>query len=186
MKTTAKWVGAMLTGLTLFANYGESSAKALTFAQPAKVQKGTAQVKPAQPAKVQKEQPKVKAPESKVAYEEATGYFVKNTVKGPLANPKIETKKGFDEVFGPATTMGKNGKPTAINFDKKFVIGIVGDKTDKSTKLQPVSLEKEASGNLVLSYRKEVGIKQSATFVPTLVLLVDKAHTGKITLKEVK
>ena len=52
-----------------------------------------------------------------VSYILAANYFVKNTVN-QLDNPKIETAEKFNEIFGMATTMGKEGKPTEIDFSK--------------------------------------------------------------------
>lgn len=171
MKTTVKWVATMLTGVALLANYGEGFAKT-TISAPS--------------VKVIKEQTKGKVANTRVSYRLANGYFVKNTVKGPLTNAKFDTQKGFEEVFGAAATMGRKGRPTPMDFNKKFVVAVVGEKTDLATKLVPLSLVKDANGDLVFSYRTVVGKKQSFTMVPNLVILVDKNHTGKVTVKEVK
>jgi hypothetical protein len=56
-----------------------------------------------------------------IPYAVAQNYFVKNTVDA-IANPKIETEEVFNSYFGSATTMGKNGKPTAIDFQKNMLL----------------------------------------------------------------
>ena len=38
--------------------------------------------------------------------------------------PKITTEEEFNKLFGMATIMGKDGKPTAIDFTKQFVLGV--------------------------------------------------------------
>lgn len=113
----------------------------------------------------------------------AKKYFVKSTVKS-LDNPKIETTEKFNEIFGMATTMGKDGKPTKIDFQKQYVIAIVLPETDLLTTVAPVSLQKDEKGKITLTYKTEVGQKQSFTTRPTFQILVDKTENGNLELKE--
>src|SRR5690606_11717534 len=61
-----------------------------------------------------------------IPYVLAQNYFVKNTI-GEDRNGiyKIETQAAFDELFSPAASMGKDGKPTPIDFEKQYVIAII-------------------------------------------------------------
>lgn len=60
----------------------------------------------------------------KVAFEVAKNYFFKNDQEIP-ASPKITTAEEFGKLFGMATTIGEDGKPTEIDFTKQFVLAIV-------------------------------------------------------------
>jgi hypothetical protein len=120
-----------------------------------------------------------------VAFTLVENYFVKNTVT-ELSNPKIETKSKFDEVFGMAPFMGDNGKPTLVDFSKKYVITVILPETDLETKIEPVSLQKDKKGNLTLTYKISIGQKQSYTTRPNFAIMVDKSEKGKVTLKEIK
>lgn len=166
MKRIVKLIGFAFTGMLMFVSYQVVNAKEVVLKPLVKVQQ--------------------RLSSTKVVYELAKGYFVKNTVKSPLIDPKLGTKKAFDQVFGAATTMGAKGKPTSIDFNKKFVIAIVGEETDKNTRLEPISLEKDTKGNIVFSYRKVEGAKQTFTIVPNLIVVVDKSNNGMVLVKEVK
>ena len=52
---------------------------------------------------------------NEVAFEVAKNYFFKNNQEIP-SSPKITTSEEFGKLFGMATTMGKEGKPTEIDF----------------------------------------------------------------------
>lgn len=114
----------------------------------------------------------------------AKNYFVKNTVN-TLDNPKIETAEKFGEVFGMATTMGENGKPTNIDFSMQNVIAVVLPETDMDTQISPVALQKNEKGNMVLIYKSVVGQKQTFSIRPFFAIIVDKKETGPVTLKQI-
>jgi hypothetical protein len=128
---------------------------------------------------------KATAIQDTIPYAVAQNYFVKNTVD-VIANPKIETEEVFNSYFGAATTMGKNGKPTAVDFNKEFAIAIVLPKTDNTTTIQPVALKKAGDDALVLEYKVAVGDKQSYTSRPFLLVLVDRKLDGNIRLKRIE
>lgn len=91
-----------------------------------------------------------------IPYREAKNYFVKNSIDAAIDNPKFETQGEFDQVFGMATTMGENGKPTPVDFSKEFVIAQIEDPPNQSVELKPVSIRKNAN-ILEVKYRKLVG-----------------------------
>jgi hypothetical protein len=117
-----------------------------------------------------------------IPYTVAQNYFVKNTVDS-ITNPKIETEEAFKTYFGSATTMGKNGKPTAVDFTKEFAIAVVLPKTDIATIIVPVSLKKGSDNSMVFEYKVTLGNKQSYTSRPFLLLVVDKKFDGNLSLK---
>jgi len=115
--------------------------------------------------------------DTEVPYTEAKNYFVNNTVKEVPS--KITTKENFEKYFGMAAFMGKNGEPTAIDFDKQFVIAVVAPETDKATTLTAKSL-KSTDGQLVFSCLQEVGEQQSFTIRPLLLIVVDKQYDAEV------
>ncbi|MFN3874625.1 MAG: hypothetical protein ACK4L7_01770, partial [Flavobacteriales bacterium] len=56
--------------------------------------------------------------------------------------------------------------------------------TDMMTTIEPASLKKDEQGRITFTYRKEVGLKQTFTMRPALLLVIDKAETGPVELKE--
>lgn len=120
-----------------------------------------------------------------IPYQIAENYFVKNTVKKP-DNPKIETADKFKEIFGMATTMGNNGKPTEIDFSKQYVIAVILPETDLTTTVDPISLQKNEKGEMILTYKTKFGRKQTFTTVPNFAIIIDKEESGNLILKEIK
>ncbi len=119
-----------------------------------------------------------------ISFTLAKNYFVQNTVE-KLDNPKIETAEKFNEIFGMATTMGKDGKPTEIDFSKHYVIAFILPETDLSTSVSPICLLK--TGNeITLHYKSVVGQKQSWTTRPNFAIIIDKKDNGNVLLKEIK
>ena len=96
---------------------------------------------------------------SEVVFEVAKNYFFKNDQVIP-EYPKIVSEEEFTKLFGMATTMGEDGKPTAIDFTKQFVLAIVLPETDFATEINPVKVE-EKGDSLLYSYEVKTGEKQS-------------------------
>jgi hypothetical protein len=119
-----------------------------------------------------------------IPYTIAQNYFVKNTVES-IPNPKIETEEALKKYFGFATTMGKDGKPSVINFSNEFAIALVLPQTDLATTIKPVLLKKEKDNSILFHYQIEIGSKQSFTSRPFLLLVVDKKYDGNIILERV-
>lgn len=119
-----------------------------------------------------------------IPYTPVAHHFVKNTYKqGALENPKIESEKQFEAIFGAAATM--NDQPAQVDFTKQYVIAVIGKETDTPTVMQAVSLQKQSNGDIVLTYEmKYEGVKQSYTIMPFLAIAVDKSNTGKVILQQ--
>jgi hypothetical protein len=114
----------------------------------------------------------------------AKNYFVLNTV-GTLDNPKIENSENFNKIFGMATTMGADGKPTDIDFKTQFVIGVILPETNVMTTIEPVSLQKNDEGEILFTYKKVVAEKLSGTIRPSIQVIVNKSENGLVKLKEI-
>jgi heat shock protein HslJ len=126
------------------------------------------------------QKPKNAVKESAIPYEVLHNYFVKNTFKKDVfSNPKINSQVEFDALFGCATTMGENGKPTNVNFKTHYIIAITIAETDRITEITPVSLIKKGK-KIIFSSHITPGEKTSATFKPSLLISVDRKYKGKI------
>ncbi|MBP1590272.1 MAG: hypothetical protein ILO10_08780 [Kiritimatiellae bacterium] len=107
-------------------------------------------------------------------YKEAEHYFLRNDVNGRNVPTKITTQTEFDRYFGMAAVMG--GQPTAIDFDRQFVIAIVLPETNHSTTIRPGTLTDEG-GALKLEYAVSVAAGENTwTAVPLSLLVVDKRY----------
>ncbi len=114
-----------------------------------------------------------------IPYTLAKNYFVKNTFTGVLSNPKISTEAEFNTIFGMATTMGADGKPTSIDFSSQYVIAVIAPKTDTAKTLIAEKLVKDGTA-MVLNYSISTGQKQSFVSQPFLLLVVNNEYTGDV------
>lgn len=122
------------------------------------------------------------APEGNVAnevtFEVAKNYFFKKGSDVLPEGQKITSEEAFNNLFGMATTMGKDGKPTPIDFSKQFVLAIVLPVTDFSTEINPVKLE-EKGNSLLYSYKVKKGEKQTFNMQPVSIIVIDKKYENK-------
>ena len=109
-----------------------------------------------------------------VPFEVAKNYFFKNDQTIP-ASLKITTAAAFDQLFGMAAFMGKVGQPTAIDFDKQFVLAIVLPVTDVTTEIIPLKVEVTGS-RLFYSYEVKTGEQQSFFIQPVSIIILDKQY----------
>ena len=114
---------------------------------------------------------------SEVAFEVAKNYFFKNNQEIP-ASPKITSEEVFHQLFGMATTMGKDGKPTAIDFTRQFVLAIVLPVTDMETEITPVKVEAKGD-SLFYTYEVKTGAKQSYSIQPISLIILNKELENK-------
>ncbi len=112
-----------------------------------------------------------------VAFEIAKNYFFKNDQAIPTS-PKITTEEDFEKLFGMATTMGEDGKPTEIDFTKKFVLAIVLPVTDIETEIIPIKVV-EKNDTLHYTYKINTGEKLFFTIQPISIILLDKQYAPK-------
>ena len=107
-----------------------------------------------------------------VPFEVAKNYFFKNNQEIPVS-PKITTADTFDRLFGMAASMGKDGQPTTIDFDKQFVLAIVLPVTDVATEIIPDKVELK-DDRLFYSYELKTGEQQSYFIQPVSIIILDK------------
>ena len=110
---------------------------------------------------------------NEVAFEVAKNYFYKNNPKGLPACPKITSDEVFNALFGMATTMGENGKPTEIDFTKQFVLAVVLSATDVETEVNPIKVE-ERGDSLLYTFEVKKGEKLTYSIKPLSIIILDK------------
>jgi hypothetical protein len=116
---------------------------------------------------------------TKVVYTIATNYFLNNET--PIAGDYAiaETQEEFLKLAGYAASMGNNGKPTPIDFNKQFVLILKGADTTVDGKIMVKSLTKNGK-NLAVNYEIEYGEKLSYTANTFTILIINKKDNGKI------
>jgi heat shock protein HslJ len=118
--------------------------------------------------------------QSTIAYSEVNGYFVKNTWKKNKTKVlRFSSQTQLEKVFGMATVMGENGKPTRVDFSKSAVIAVIFPKTDCSIELKMLGLQ-QINKQIVLTYSFVETGKTSAFSQPFLLIQIDKTVKGKI------
>ena len=122
-----------------------------------------------------------------VPFENLKNYFVKNTEVSTekIQTKKISSKEEFDKTFGAAPVMGKNGKPTVINFDREIVLAVYSSPTHTKTELKATKLE-YGDNHLTLYYSVTESGQQNFTVKPLLLLAVDKKYDGFTKFKQQK
>ena len=114
---------------------------------------------------------------SEVPFTVAEHYFFNKGQDIPV-NPKITSEELFKQLFGMATVMGENGKPTEIDFSKQFVLAVVLPVTDINTEINPVKVE-EKGDTLFYHYDVKTGEKQSFSIQPLSIIILDKKYENK-------
>ena len=113
----------------------------------------------------------------RVPFDFAKGYFLRSDVQDDSCPQKITSREELLQYFGMATVMGDNGKPTAIDFDKSFVIPIIYPETDLGTSIVVDRFWRSAPESLTLSVSTIRGVEhQSFTIRPVELLIVDNFY----------
>lgn len=121
--------------------------------------------------------------EQNISYEIAKNYFSKVRVD-KITVLKITNEKEFEENFGAAATMGRDGKPTQIDFETSFVVAIISPITDKNLSFEIDSL-KQNSDNLYLSYKVKNEGELSFQIQPCKIVIIDKKYDKNLKTKEI-
>ena len=79
--------------------------------------------------------------------------------------------------------MGKNGAPTAIDFNLQYVIAVAPPAGRQITVLKAKELKKE-NGQIIFTYQKQTdSISRNFSSRPLLLIVVDKEHDGQVVLR---
>ena len=116
-----------------------------------------------------------------IPFVEARNYFVSNQVNEVPSN--IDNRADFELYFGTATYMGKNGAPTAINFNRQYVIAVAPPAGRQGTVLNGKELKKK-NGQIIFTYQQQIdSISRSFSSRPLLLIVVDKEYDGQVVLR---
>ena len=108
-----------------------------------------------------------------IPYTTLENYFVRNDVDGSKQRRLIfDNQQDFEAFFGKAATMG--GQPTAVNWNKQYVVAIVLPETNRATSIEPVAVKVADDKITVFSYHVKKGDKMSHTMVPFTAVAIDK------------
>lgn len=112
-----------------------------------------------------------------VPYAIAKGYYVLNTVKNEkVESLRITSQDHFDRFFGMAAVMGKDGKPTEIDFKKSFVLALVGQPSEKDTTFEIAKLVENGDALELTYVIKQEDEVRTFTTHPCVILIVDKTY----------
>ena len=124
-----------------------------------------------------------KPAENTVEYKEAANYFVRNDVKEyrPML---IQSQEEFKGIFGMAPVMGKDGRPTEIDFSKENVIALISEPTNRMSKIDILSIRKE-NGQLTVRYKiLSTGDQMTFYITPCRLLIIDKTAGSEVRFVE--
>lgn len=113
-----------------------------------------------------------------VPYTVAKNYFVNGNVE-KIDQPIIDNEQEFAKIFGMAATMGEEGKPTPIDWEKLFVIAVVLDEASEYVTIEPEALI-NTEGGLHFRYSVKTGDKMGYSMRPCLIVIVDKKYQSRI------
>lgn len=107
-----------------------------------------------------------------VAYKIAKNYYLRANVVTLPTSP-ITSHQEFESLFGMATTMGDEGRPTPIDFEKEAVLAVTFPSGPRKTDIQVERLVKQ-SGRTLFSYKVIQGDTLSYEMKPVLILIVKR------------
>ncbi|MDO4160143.1 MAG: hypothetical protein Q4D41_06780 [Prevotellaceae bacterium] len=118
-----------------------------------------------------------------IPYKVAEGYFLRNDIKQTVIK-KIDNREEFDSLFGMATVMGENGKPTPIDFSREYVIAVSMPETYHEAMLYTTGLARNDKDMIVFSYKYTIGEKRSYSITPCIIVVVSNEYSGKVIFNE--
>lgn len=117
-------------------------------------------------------------------YYPMNNYFVNNNVKGGTLKLVIHNQQDFDNVFGSAAVMGRNGQPSSIDFRKQFVVAVILPETNRQTQIETVMLNR-INDRLYYSYIIREGHATSYTIRPFTAVVVDRNEPSEVVFQQV-
>ncbi|QCX53767.1 hypothetical protein [Elizabethkingia sp. JS20170427COW] len=120
-----------------------------------------------------------------VPYQEAQRYFVKNNFQEGKSEKILKNQKDFEEIFGAAAVMGKEGIPTKVDFTKSFVVAVIAPTSSNENEIKIESLQDNGK-ELKLNYTIVEGKDQGFSTRNTKILILDKKSDKPVVFQEVK
>jgi hypothetical protein len=114
---------------------------------------------------------------------EAKNYFLRNDYpEKSIHIIKINNKKELDRIFGTASTMGKDGQSTKIDFNKFYAVAIIGENNDLGNSIYVLGIIYEHKKLNLTLYTEPIDKekKQSYFSRPFKIILIEKKYKGEI------
>ncbi len=108
---------------------------------------------------------------------EAQHYFVNNTAPTNVL-VKITSQSELERYFGYATVMGKDGKPTEIDFNKQMIIAKIFSTTNRETETSSPKINVTGANELTLSCKVTRGSEMSYSMTPMVMMIVSKQYAN--------
>lgn len=120
--------------------------------------------------------------EAGIRFTEAHNYFLSNQVKD--FSPRLVTDSAtFATLFGMATTMAPDGRPTDIDFQTQAVIAVLSAPTNAHFEYRPLSLARSGQ-DLCFTYKKvSLGDDLGYQASPLLIIVCQKKDIEGLTLR---
>ena len=117
-----------------------------------------------------------------IHYTTLENYYVRNDVDCSKQRRLIfDNEQDFEAFFGMVATMG--GLPTAVNWNKQYVVAIVLPETKRATAIEPIAVKVAEDNVIVFSYHVKKGDKMAHSMVPFTAVAIDKpASAAKMTV----
>jgi len=117
-------------------------------------------------------------------YTPMDNYFVNNNFRNGTQKLVIHNQHDFEQVFGAAAVMGRNGHPTTVNFDHQFVVAVILPETNRQTSIETVMLNR-VGDRLYYSYLISEGHKTSYTIRPFTAVVVSRNEPSDVVFQQV-
>lgn len=126
---------------------------------------------------------RLKVNSKEIPYQELHHYFVGNDYADQDLHAVVMRKRTeFDRILHPAATMGKDGMPTPVDFEKNYVVALVGKTTEHASE---ITIEKvsASSGEIIIHARHHEGNLQTFSIRPLRLIAIGNAFRGNVSLK---
>lgn len=117
---------------------------------------------------------KIEAQAYPLNYTELLNYYVKSgVVSKKIQRVVFDNETHFQQYFGEAAVMGRNGQPTPVNFKTQYVVAIILPVTDKDTQVIPAEIS-QVENTVIVNYRVKKGKKLGYNTIPFTAVAIDK------------
>ncbi|MBR5725909.1 MAG: hypothetical protein IKX56_04145 [Muribaculaceae bacterium] len=117
-------------------------------------------------------------------YTRMNNYYVNNNFPDGTHKLVIHNQQDFENVFGQAAVMGRNGQPTRIDFSRQFVVAMIMPVTNRQTTIE-TALLRRLGDRLYFSYIIDEGHKTSYTLRPFTAVVVSRNEPSDVVFQRV-
>lgn len=117
-------------------------------------------------------------------YNNMGNYYVNNSFPDGTHKLVIQNQQEFENIFGDAAVMGRNGQPTRVNFNRQFVVAVILPVTNRQTVIE-TALVRRLGDRLYFSYIIDEGHATSYTMRPFTAVVVDRNEPSDVVFQRV-